>query len=76
MIVFGEPPRNWVEINFGLTLNINAVNFIAKLNNTPVIAANHPSRIFYNTPHPANWTNPNFTLGVAIMQQDLISSCW
>lgn len=81
MVAFGGPVRDWIAQKFGdklAVLDVATLSF-PKLGNVPVIAANHPSYIYYaanSVKSGPDKDQKNFAIGMKVMQQDLIAACW
>ena len=56
MIVFGRPVHSWIKQNFHIDLNVLDLGSlpVPLLGSVPIIAANHPSYIFYVVTRPGD----------------------
>jgi hypothetical protein len=72
MVAFGSPVRDWLKTYMNLTLAVDQVG-VATLKSgvqLPVMAANHPSLIFYAAYNDDG--SENFDGGMKVMRQDMI----
>ncbi|HVI49698.1 MAG TPA: hypothetical protein VM661_00650 [Candidatus Sulfotelmatobacter sp.] len=76
MVAFGGPVRDWLKAYMNLTLTVDQVGTATLKNGVtvPVMAANHPSLIFYAAYNKDG--SENFDGGMKVMRQDMISACW
>ncbi|HYH38556.1 MAG TPA: hypothetical protein VD860_10090 [Azospirillum sp.] len=77
MVAFGGPVRAWLKAQYGLELQVDQVGLLSLPSGVvPVIAANHPSQIFYTAWNDTTPKTENFEKGMQVMTQDLIAACW
>lgn len=76
MVAFGSPVRDWLKTYMNLTLAVDQVGTATLTSGAqlPVMAANHPSLIFYAAYNDDG--SENFAGGMKVMRQDMISACW
>ncbi|WP_347902030.1 hypothetical protein [Pseudomonas purpurea] len=80
MVAFGAPVRNWIKLQYGVTVNVLSLAQISPSAGVkvPVLGSNHPSYIWYAA-DPANYDNDQAkadAAGLKVMGQDLSAACW
>jgi len=80
MVVFGSPVRAWLADQYGASLSVLEAAEIKVENDrsVSVLAANHPSYIWYAADPENNDNDPEkaFKKGMEVMAEDVKAACW
>ncbi len=78
IVAFGGPVREWLKSTFSIGLNVGQLGTlnVPSVGNAPILAANHPSFIFYVVSRKGDSDQQRFENGMATMKQDVVAACW